>query len=104
MNSSTRRAIASEKTIPAMTARAVITSCMTFLLETYLQDSLSSARSRRPLPVGLRLRSCQQRSLVASEDACHFFIAFPANFYCVADVHEHRKFDHVAVMHADETG
>src|SRR5579862_5118943 len=103
MNSSTRRAIASEKTIPAMTARAVITSCMTFLLETCLPKLFCLLPAHGD---GCRLSSLdrgQYGGTVSREDASHFFVSFAADFHRIANIHQRRELDHIPVVHANAT-
>lgn len=87
MNSSTRSAMANEKTIPATIAIAVIASCMTCLLWIPVNLELLSGPNSAG---GLSARHRYRRTDLATEELSGLLIAFPADFDRIADTH-HRE-------------
>src|SRR5579864_2944694 len=98
MNSSTRSAIASEKTIPAITAIAVITNCI----------AASSKSAKRFTSKNSRLlpafsRSCRRLRIrdydagIATENSRDLFVALAADLHRVAHIHQRGELHHVSV-------
>src|SRR5579864_6761585 len=100
MNSSTNSAMASEKVIPAITAIAVITSCITLSSKCLMsvQSLLPTCRARA---AGFGLCYFRRLTRLTAEDFGDLFIPLSVDLDRVAHTHHRKELHNVPIAHAD---
>src|SRR5437588_12315755 len=99
MNSSTNSAMASEKVIPAITAIAVITSCIT-LSSKCLVSVQSLLRTRRARAAGFRLCDFRRLPCRTAVDFGDLFIPLSVGLHGVAHTYPPKELPNALIAHA----
>src|SRR4029077_8602194 len=100
MNSSTNSAMANEKVIPAITAIAVITSCIT-LSSKCLISVQSLLPTRRAHAAGFGLCDFRRFTRLPAEDLGDLFIPLSVDLHRVAHTDHREELHNVPIAHAD---
>src|SRR5690242_19333758 len=98
MNSSTRNAMASEKTIPATSAIALIARCITASPRDFQLQNFSLPASNRGVRDG---RESCGRGRRTAEYPGDFLVAFPVDFHRVSHRDQREQLHNVAIPQAN---